>query len=252
MTPASRLASPRLAALASGRIPPAPAAGDELAGTLARLRGPAPAGGSPGGPEVDGTLRCELCAQPIAERHRHLADIGARELRCVCRACSVLFDCREAAGGQYRVVPDRVLALEGFDLPAPLWAALAVPVDMAFFFPDSAAGRVVAFYPGPAGAVESQLGLDRWDELAERNPVLRELDPDVEALLVDRTRGGERYWLVPIDVCYELVALIRAHWKGLAGGSEVWERLAAFFDAVSARARPARGGTRRSVEQAAG
>jgi hypothetical protein len=100
---------------------------------------------------------------------------------------------------------------------------------MAFLFYSSAAGRVVAFYPGPMGATESLLELDSWNELVQRNPVLQQMEPDVEALLIDRTSDGEQYWVVPIDRCYELVGVMRAHWKGLAGGQEVWERIALFF-----------------------
>jgi hypothetical protein len=34
---------------------------------------------------------------------------------------------------------------------------------------------------------------------------------------------------VPIDDCFQLVGLIRTHWKGLTGGKEVWQELSAFF-----------------------
>ena len=60
--------------------------------------------------------------------------------------------------------------------------------------------------------------------------MLGELEPDVEALLVNRTRGAREHWLVPVDRCYELVGLIRTHWSGFGGGSEVWEQVDAFFD----------------------
>jgi hypothetical protein len=243
MTARSVLSSPRLRAIATGnrgRIA-ATAGSDvdpdraETDAMIAAIRG-LPRGRTDGPSEVPGP-KCELCAGPMGERHRHLADLEARGIRCVCRACSVLFDRREAGGGRYRLVPDRLLALAEFELPDPLWQNLRIPVDMAFFFHNSEAGRVVAFYPGPMGAIESQLELDSWTRLRERNTVLHTLEPDVEALLVDRTNGGQRYWLVPIDVCYELVAVIRENWKGLAGGHEVWERLALFFDDLAQRAR---------------
>jgi hypothetical protein len=96
---------------------------------------------------------------------------------------------------------------------------------MAFFFHSSAAGRVVAFYPSPVGATESLLNVDAWDDR-----VLTELEPDVEALLVNRTRGRRECWIVPVDRCYELVGLVRTHWKGFGGGAEVWEALDGFFD----------------------
>ena len=54
--------------------------------------------------------------------------------------------------------------------------------------------------------------------------------PEVEALLVNRLSGKHLYYLVPIDQCYRLSGLIRLHWRGLSGGSEVWEEVGRYFD----------------------
>ena len=43
---------------------------------------------------------------------------------------------------------------------------------------------MTAFYPSPAGATESLLPLTAWEEIVRENPALREMQPDVEALLV--------------------------------------------------------------------
>jgi Family of unknown function (DUF5947) len=123
-----------------------------------------------------------------------------------------------------------VLLLEGFRLGEEQWAALQLPVELAFFFRSTPAGRVVALYPSPLGATESQLPLDAF-------PVPSGLEPDVEALLVNRTQGAREHFVVPIDRCYELVALIRSHWRGLAGGEEVWQEIAQFFDRLRSQAR---------------
>jgi Family of unknown function (DUF5947) len=173
---------------------------------------------------------CELCGEPVPVRHRHLIDVHDRRLLCACRPCSILFDHRGAGGGHYRLLPERSRYLTGFDLDDRLWQGFGIPVDLAFFFHSSATDRLVAFYPAPAGATESLLELDVWDELVERNPVLDELEPDVEALLVNRTRGARDHWLVPVDRCYELVGLIRLHWRGLGGGEQVRAELDRFFD----------------------
>ncbi len=101
---------------------------------------------------------------------------------------------------------------------------------MAFFFRNSALERVAAFYPSPVGATESLLSLEAWADLESRNPVLATMEPDVEALLVNRARGAREHWLVPVDACYRLVGLIRTRWKGLAGGDDVWLELGAFFE----------------------
>src|SRR5919202_1593288 len=158
--------------------------------------------------------RCELCGEPIPPEHRHLIDLETRELMCSCRACSLLFDREAAGGGHYRLVPERRLRLDGFRLPDPVWERLRIPVDMAFFFRSSADGRVMAFYPSPMGPTESQLGLEAWDAIQEANPVLDTLEPDVEALLVNRARGARRQWLVPIDDCYRLVGGVRGRGGG--------------------------------------
>jgi hypothetical protein len=175
---------------------------------------------------------CELCAEPVPPAHRHLLDLESRRLLCACRACSILFDSRAAGGGHYRLVPDEVRLVADFELDDALWNGLRIPVDMAFFFESGAAGRVVAFYPSPAGATESLLELDSWQELVARNPVLESLEPDVEALLVNRTKGARECWLVPVDRCYALVGLIRVHWRGFGGGEEVWRAVAEFFDGL--------------------
>jgi hypothetical protein len=173
--------------------------------------------------------RCELCGEPVPPRHRHLLDLDNREVMCACRACTILFDRREAGGAHYRLIPDRRLILEDFRLDDPTWARLRIPVDMAFFFDHSAAGRVAAFYPSPMGPTESQLELDTWTELVAANPILATLEPDVEVLLVNRARGARTHHLVPIEDAYRLVGLIRTRWRGLSGGEEVWQEIATFF-----------------------
>jgi hypothetical protein len=182
--------------------------------------------------------RCELCGEPIPAEHRHVLEVATRELRCACRPCSILFDRRAASEGRYRLVGDRRLAVGDLELDDALWAELRLPVDMAFFFHSTPEGRVVAYYPSPMGPTESQLELDAWTQLEAANPVLRTLEPDVEALLVDRVRGARRHWIVPIDECYALVGLIRQHWRGLTGGSELWRQIDVHFEGLDRRSRP--------------
>ena len=96
-----------------------------------------------------------------------------------------------------------------------------------------------AFYPSPMGPTESALELDAWAALEAANPILATLEPDVEALLVNRARGARRHWIVPLDDCYALVGVIRTHWRGLTGGAEVWREVARTFEGLDRRARPA-------------
>ena len=178
--------------------------------------------------------QCDLCSAPLREQHRHLVEPSTRQLVCACDPCSILFSGQSDT--RYRLVPSRVRYLEGFVLPDEVWDRLLIPVNMAFFFRSTATGRVAALYPSPAGATESQLELDPWLDLEAANPILRELEPDVEALLVNRVGNVRDHFIAPIDRCYQLVGLIRAGWKGLSGGSEVWTAIDGFFSELRARA----------------
>ena len=117
--------------------------------------------------------RCELCTEPIGEEHGHLVDLEARNLMCACRGCYLLFTSDGAGGGRYRAVPDRYLAFTDFQLSPAQWDSLQIPVSVAFFFVNSTLDRVAAFYPGPAGATESLLPLDTWEEVVARQPRAR-------------------------------------------------------------------------------
>jgi len=179
--------------------------------------------------------RCELCSAPIPSEHRHLIEVETRMLVCSCQPCSILFSGQ--AETKYRLVQSRVLSLQGFQLEDDEWDSLLVPVSLAFFTYSTPAGRMMAFYPSPAGATESQLGLDSWRELEAANPILAQLEPDVEALLVNRVGDAREHLIVPIDECYRLVGLVRVGWRGLSGGSEVWKEIESFFTQLRGRAK---------------
>jgi hypothetical protein len=181
--------------------------------------------------------RCELCSLELATEHEHLVEPASRRLICACQACAILFD---AQATKYKRVPRRVLFLRDFQLTDAQWDGLMVPIEMAFFFKSTPHGKVIALYPSPAGPTESLLPLETWDEIEQANPALIDMQPDVTALLVNRVghaRGftPAEYYLVPIDECYKLVGLIRAHWHGLSGGTEVWREIAAFFATLKKR-----------------
>ena len=185
--------------------------------------------------------QCELCSVEIPAHHRHLLELSRHTLICVCTPCSILFGDPGSGHGKYRLVPSRYLLLQDFQMTDEQWDDLMIPVNMAYFFHSTSAHHVMAFYPSPAGPMESTLTLEGWDALASSNPILNELEPDVEALLINRVRnrGGESYrehYIVPIDACYELVGLIRLKWKGLSGGEEVWKAIADFFAGLQKRA----------------
>jgi hypothetical protein len=186
----------------------------------------------PSGPPAE---RCELCGLALATEHAHLLEPDTRQLVCSCDPCAVLFSGRQ--GGRYRRVPRDIWALPEFRLTDIQWEDPHLPINLAFFVQSTPAKRVLALYPSPAGAVESLLTLEAWQTLVVDNPVLGELEPDVEALLVNRIKDARAYYRTPIDECFKLVGLIRAHWRGLSGGTEVWDEVGRYFKSLHERSR---------------
>ena len=91
-------------------------------------------------------------------------------------------------------------------------------------------------YPSPAGAIESLLSLESWADMVSEHPALQKMEPDVETFLVNRVSMPAEYYIVPIDECYRLVGLIRMHWRGLSGGTEVWKEIQQFFAELKTQA----------------
>lgn len=195
--------------------------------------------------------RCELCSAALPEEHPHLVELASRQLVCACDPCALLFDGAERS--KYKRVSRRVLSLTDFKMSDAQWESLIIPINLAFFFRSSLEGRTIALYPSPAGAVESLLTLETWNAIVEDNPALNKMQNDVEALLVNRlgmhrlagsgNPAGDGYFIAPIDECYKLVGLLRANWKGLAGGTDVWDRINEFFASLREKSEPAGGGT---------
>jgi hypothetical protein len=179
-----------------------------------------------------------MCSKEVTAVHQHLLDPVTRKLICACDACAILFNSQGQT--KYKRVPRRVRFLANFRMTDSQWDGLMMPINMAFFFRSTPQGKVIALYPSPAGATESLLPLDTWDEIEGENPVLREMEADVEALLVNRighSRGfsESEYYLVPIDECFKLVGLIRSRWQGFSGGAEVWREIGQFFGELKDR-----------------
>ena len=178
--------------------------------------------------------RCDLCALELAPEHQHLLSLENRQISCACQACSILFSDKTK---RFRRVPRSGMYLPNFRLTDEQWNALMLPIQLAFFFFDTPTTKIVALYPSPAGAMESLLTFESWQEIAAENPILQKMETDVEALLVNRVGDKREYFIAPIDECYKLVGIIRANWRGLSGGTDAWAKINDFFAELKERSR---------------
>jgi hypothetical protein len=179
--------------------------------------------------------KCEFCGAGLAPEHKHLLEVAKRRIVCTCTPCAFRF--QDVVGGRFKLVPSDIRYLSEFNLSDSEWENLALPINLAFFFYSTPQQKMNAMYPSPAGATESLLPLTAWDSLVERNSELTTMAADVEALLVNRVGARREHYLVPIDLCFELIGLIRVHWRGLSGGDKVWEEVDKFFSKLRAGAR---------------
>jgi hypothetical protein len=171
---------------------------------------------------------CEVCGRSLEEAHEHLYHPADRAIRCCCQPCATVLGAR--AGSPWKRVPPRVEVLPELRWSDEDWARLSIPIGLAFFQKSSLRAKTVAYYPSPAGAVESAGLGDSWEDVERANPRLGALEPDVEALLVHRVGGAREHYLVSIDRAYELVGQLRRDWRGLSGGGAAWQGVARFFE----------------------
>ncbi|HET9073706.1 MAG TPA: DUF5947 family protein [Solirubrobacteraceae bacterium] len=176
--------------------------------------------------------RCDLCATTIPADHRHLLHLRERRIVCACEACWGM----RAGEGDLRPVGHRTCWLEDLRVPDDLWASFQIPIGLAFFMASTVTACVVAMYPSPGGATESELHFSSWNRMLALNPVLEGLEPDIEGLIVNRLVDPPLHVIAPIDRCYELAGTIKAHWKGISGGDAVSDAVAGFFARLRAEA----------------
>jgi hypothetical protein len=197
--------------------------------TIARAGAPSQTAAAPATTTLE---RCDLCHTTVPEDHRHMLHLVERRIVCTCEACWAL----NSGNPEYRPTGSRTLFLDGFQCDAELWGAFQIPIGLAFFMRSTVAESIVAFYPSPAGATESELSLEAWEALVTRNPILEQLDADAEALLVDRIAEPPQYAILPIDACYALVGLIKSRWEGISGGGAIEQAVPEFLATLRARA----------------
>jgi hypothetical protein len=202
---------------------------------IGALRGMATSRAAPASAAAAADERCDLCRSGMPHDHRHLLNLHERQIVCVCESCWAI----RSGDPEMRPVGTRTVWLDGFELPDEVWAGFRIPIGLAFFMHSTVTDAVVALYPSPAGATESELSLESWDPLVALNPVLEQLEPDGEALIVNRLADPPVFAIAPIDRCYMLVGLIKTSWQGISGGSGVNEAVAGFFEELRTAAVPA-------------
>ena len=176
---------------------------------------------------------CELCGLALAAEHPHLFEHQRGRILCACNACSILFSGQEQA--KFLRVPRRITRLNNFAFSDAEWGAMTLPINLAFFT-RRRDGSTKAMYPSPAGVMESLIRLAPWLDLFGGDAALRDMEPEVEALMVNRIGSSASYFIVPIDACYQLVGVIRTKWRGLSGGGEVWQAIGEYFSNLDRRA----------------
>ena len=158
-----------------------------------------------------------------------------RQIVCTCEACWALY----SGEPEYRPTGMRTVWLDHFQCPDELWGQFQIPIGLAFLMRSTVTETVVAFYPSPAGATESELSMEAWAALVALNPLLEQLESDAEALVVNRLAEPHQFAIVPIDQCYALVGLIKSRWEGISGGQAIETAVPEFFGFLRERAAPA-------------
>ena len=218
-------------------------AGDRHELPIARRPRPQPAGRPPPlrrGRAVAGSGAS--CATPaLAAEHAHLRRAGrAGGWSAPARPAPSSSAARAAA--KYRRVPRRVRYLADFRLTDAQWEGLHLPINLAFFLHSTPAGRVVALYPSPAGATESLVraggvgGAGRGESGPPRARAGRR-----GAAGEPRRRRRATTTASASTSATSWSGLIRTHWRGLSGGTEVWEEIGRFFAGLKERSQPRRG-----------
>ena len=181
-------------------------------------------------PQVE---RCELCGAALDEMHQHLLDRKSRQIACSCDGCAIVF-CGQQ-GAKFLRIPRRIRRVDAQTFTDLEWEAMTLPINLAFFLRD-AKGRMTAMYPSPAAAIESHIDLDALNSDHAIRARLQTLEPEVEALIVNRIGDENLSFISPLDECYRLVGIVKTKWRGLSGGADVWAGIHEFFEHLEAHA----------------
>ncbi|HEU4577402.1 MAG TPA: DUF5947 family protein [Polyangiaceae bacterium] len=179
-------------------------------------------------------LRCDRCRTVLHRQHRHLIELAAHQLLCACNACAS--EVERSVLGPYRLIPEAVRSAPEWAPSWERWDSFGMPLRLGFFLWLSRLARWAAVAPSPAGAVNVELPTSAWSAYLRESGIARQVRPDVEALLVRGAGGGPlEAYVVPLDLCYELVALVRQTWRGIDGGDAARGELDRYFERLRQR-----------------
>jgi hypothetical protein len=151
---------------------------------------------------------------------------------CACEACWALY----SGDAEYRPTGcGRCGWINASTVTPRRGRAFQIPIGLAFFMRSTVTGGVVAFYPSPAGATESELSLDVLGRAGRAQPVLEHLDPMPRRSSSTAPPSPTSTRSLPIDDCYALVGLIKSRWEGISGGAAIEQAVPEFFEAIRAR-----------------
>jgi hypothetical protein len=146
----------------------------------------------------DGRRALRVLLENNRFRHAHLVERATRKFFALVLNVFLL-----GGGERFAALRARADALHDFDLSDDEWEGFRIPIDLAFVFRSTPAQGPVAMYPGRP-ARSSLLAADGWSRLVDANPMLAHLDPDVEALLVNRMNGARN------TISFRLIAAMRS------------------------------------------
>ena len=185
------------------------------------------AGSAPAAPRRPpaSAARCAPSRSPSSTRTWSTSTAAA--LMCTCRPCYLLFTAerrRAALPRRARPLPVLPGLRARRRASGTSWRSRSAWRSSSR---NSVLGRTVAFYPGPAGATESELPLGAWERSWRPTRSCARCCPTSRRCSCGRPSAAGRRrsaYLVPIDACYELVGRLRQVWRGFDGGQEARAR----------------------------
>jgi len=179
-------------------------------------------------------LRCDRCRTVLHRQHRHVIELDAHRLLCACNACAA--EVERSVLGPCRLIPESVRSAPEWAPSWERWDSFGMPLRLGFFLWLSRLARWVAVAPSPIGAVDVAVPSSAWSAYLQESGIARQVRPDVEAVLVRGAGGGPlEAYVVPLDLCYELVALVRQTWHGIDGGDAARQELDRYFERLQRR-----------------